>query len=250
MQSAPASVVDEEIIDIIIPAGVSAGESINVQTVDGRIFSVIVPRGSYPGEHLIVAIDCSSSSGATVESIPQEKLPHSSNRKAIGATAAAAVIGTLLVGPITGVCVAGVALYATTRSDNVGDAARSAGGAVCSAYDTGAEMSSRYQIPQKIKAAGMATVTKMQEIDSEYKLTEKATVAGKEMAKQAKELDSKYAITATASSALAQGMALGTRELLKLASSATASNQTSTPAGRGASNQTSGSSSQNASMRL
>ena len=54
-----------------------------------------------------------------------------SNRAALGAAGLAAVAGALMVGPVTGVCVAGVALYATTREDEMGTAARQAGSAAC-----------------------------------------------------------------------------------------------------------------------
>lgn len=224
---------EEEKVEVLIPSGVRSGDSINVQTVDGRIFSVVIPSNVQPGERLVVIIPQDCEGGSTVNAgTVQVRVPNatSANGKAVGITAATAIVGTLLIGPITGIVVAGVALYATTRNDTVGDYTRSAGGLVCDAYAKGQEISTKYEIPQKLKAAGTATVNKMQAIDTEYNLSHKASVAGAELARQAKELDNKYAITATTSRAIAQGVTMGTRELFKLATStsSTTSNASNT----------------------
>jgi hypothetical protein len=108
-----------------------------------------------------------------------------SNRAAIGAAAAAAVAGTLIIGPVTGVCVAGAALYATTREDEVGQIARKvrasltfcvdanihailplithllqAGSAACYAYDTAKQNG----VFDKLMTAGKATLDKVRHL--------------------------------------------------------------------------------------
>ena len=96
-----------------------------------------------------------------------------SNRAALGAAGLAAVAGALMVGPVTGVCVAGAALYATTREDEMGTAARQAGSAACYAFDA----AQKYGVFDKLKTVGAATMQKAQQVNNEYHVTERVSTA-------------------------------------------------------------------------
>lgn len=220
-------------IEVIIPAGVSTGDTINTQTGDGRTFAVLLPAGISVGQKLTVMIPRFSSihdnnvteTVAAVEtssnSISTQK-EYSSNAKTIGAAATAAVIGTLLIGPVTGIIVAGVAVYATTRNDKIGETTKAVGGATCAIYDKGNEVATKYQLWDKAKSAVAATSTKLNEINQEYHLTDKAYAAGSQALTTAKEIDAKYKISETATEAVVSG----SKEIYKFVSSPSRTNTT------------------------
>jgi hypothetical protein len=97
-----------------------------------------------------------------------------SNRAALGAAAAVAVAGVILIGPITGIVVAGAALYATTRDDNIGDAARKGGAAACSAYDFGMQKAREHNVFSRLQDAAAITMKKAKEVNEELKITDTA----------------------------------------------------------------------------
>ena len=102
---------------------------------------------------------------------------HSMTRKSVGVTATAAVLGSLIVGPVTGIVCAGAALYAVTRDDQVGDIARSTGSIACSAFDKSKELAVKYGVYDKMKKAATITLDKARELDAKYELSNKATSA-------------------------------------------------------------------------
>ena len=127
----------ETVIAVTLPAGVVAGQQLNVQAPDNRIFQIIVPNGVQGGQTINVVVDGGVQSGSSTTAVsstaagagslslpPVDPTDPRSNRAALGVAAAAAVAGTLIIGPVSGVCVAGAALYATTREDEVGQLAR------------------------------------------------------------------------------------------------------------------------------
>jgi hypothetical protein len=85
--------------------------------------------GVSAGQSFCIEIQDNAEGGSIV--IMSDVVPTTRNvtasKAALGAAAAGAVLGTLLMGPITGVVVAGAALYASTRDDKIGDAARGTG---------------------------------------------------------------------------------------------------------------------------
>jgi hypothetical protein len=186
----------EVVISVTIPNGVLPGQPLNVQAPDGRMFQIIVPQDVRAGQTINVVVDNSAQSGSSTTMAagggsssamsmpPVNPTDPRSNRAAIGAAAAAAVAGTLIIGPVTGVCVAGAALYATTREDEVGQIARQvrasltfcvdanfhsfspllfithllqAGSAACYAYDTAKQNG----VFDKLMSAGKATLDKV-----------------------------------------------------------------------------------------
>jgi hypothetical protein len=84
------------------------------------------------------------------------------------------VAGVILIGPITGIVVAGAALYATTREDRIGDVARKGGVAACSAYDFGMQKAKEHNVFDRLKDAAAITMKKAKEVDNEMKITENA----------------------------------------------------------------------------
>jgi hypothetical protein len=145
------------------------------------------------------------------------------NRMALGAAAVGACIGTLLVGPITGVVVAGAALYATTRDDKIGDAARTTGTAAANTYDSVAEAARKHKVTEKVSAAAKVTYERAKEIDQEYKVTESIGKAGREVANEAKKINEKYDITGHAGRALISGATATSNTISKLMSSSKSS---------------------------
>ena len=200
--SSSSSPETQQLISVRIPPGQLPGSSIDVQTVDGRIFAVTVPQGVEPGQLIYIEIlDDTQSSTLTAgrpalppaaalvlprrspaAGAPEEPSPSPSSssdsklsRAAVGATAVGVVLGSLLVGPVTGIVVGGAALYASTREDRVGQAARATGGAVATAVQGTADAMHRHQVKDKVVAAGAATYHKVKEVNEDYKVT--STVA-------------------------------------------------------------------------
>jgi hypothetical protein len=215
------SAIDDEMetIETYVPAGIKPGESMNVQTEDGRIFSVVVPEGLQVGDKLRVSVSHSSGSSQVMS----HNKEYSDSQKSIGAAAAGAVIGTLLLGPIVGVVVAGVAVYATTRDDKIGDVSRSVGMAAMSVFDKGSELATKYQVKEKLSAAGNATVSKFNEIDSEYHVRDKVSEGASVLAAKAKELDAKHGISSKAASLVTSGVAMAATEMFKASTRAPSS---------------------------
>lgn len=101
-------------LQVCIPAGITAGDSLNIQAPDGRMFGIVVPAGVAPGELISVDIREATGGGSTVLVINQDQnsrtittdsqqLEESNKSKAaLGAAVVGAAVGTLLIGPITG----------------------------------------------------------------------------------------------------------------------------------------------------
>ena len=140
----------------------------------------------------------------------------STSKAALGAAAAGAVLGTILIGPITGIVVAGAALYASTRDDSIGEAARGTGHATVTAYERTMEAAEKYQVKEKVTAATSATYHKMQEINEEYKVTEKVQAATADVVRSAQDLDRKYDISGKTNRALAAGATAAVNSFARL----------------------------------
>jgi hypothetical protein len=106
---------------------------------------------------------------------------------------------------LAGVVIAGAALYATTRTDKVGGAARGVGGAAATTYDKAAESAEKHHVGEKISAASHATYHKAKEIDSQYHITDNVKHATAVAALEAKKLNDRYDITGKSSRAMAAG---------------------------------------------
>ena len=164
-----SSTPNQLMMNVQLPPGARPNDRVNVSTPDGRIVVIIVPAGCVGGQYINVSVndDFTTNSSTTMGS--SQPTDHQSNRVAIGAAAAAAVTGLILIGPVTGIVIAGVALYATTREDSIGDAVRSGGAAACSAFDFGMKKAKDHNIIEKLKDAGAATYKKAVAISDEVK---------------------------------------------------------------------------------
>jgi hypothetical protein len=143
--------------------------------------------------------------GETIVNETQVKDPksNSANRAALGAAAVGACVGAVLVGPITALVVAGAAVYATTRDDDVGNAARKTGEVTANAYDSAMESAKKHKVGEKISEASKATYERAKEIDEEYKVTDKVKHTTVAIAQEAKKINEKYDLTGHAARALA-----------------------------------------------
>lgn len=167
-----SSTQNQLVMNVQLPPGARPNDRVNVSTPDGRVVVIIVPTGCVGGQYINVSVndDYTTNSSTTMghsESIQPTNTR--SNRAAIGAAAAAAVTGMILIGPVTGIVIAGVALYATTREDKIGDAVRSGGAAACSAFDYGMKKAKDHNVFEKLKDAGTATYKKAIAISDEVK---------------------------------------------------------------------------------
>jgi hypothetical protein len=93
---------------IRIPRGLRTGDTFIVTQDDGRVFTVVIPEGAIPGGEIevIVPDEITTAQGTTDEI--------SLKKSTAGAALAGAVVGTLILGPIGGLVLAGGAAYATT----------------------------------------------------------------------------------------------------------------------------------------
>jgi hypothetical protein len=174
---------NELVLSVQIPRGKRPGEKLTVSAPDGRLFEIIIPNGTREGDVINVVVDGNVTGNSTTvanetqtRSIVTPTDPKS-GRAALAAAAAAAVTGAVLVGPITGVCVAGAALYATTRDDEIGDATRKAGAAACLAYDKAKEAG----VFDKLAEAGRKTLQKAHELNDEYKITDRISETARQI---------------------------------------------------------------------
>lgn len=187
-------------LHVEIPEGCHPGSKFNVQAPDGRNFQLVVPQGTRPGD--LIEVHLAPETTFTTPSAPpmsasapaggaaQAPTSHSAGAKAaMAAGVAAVVVGTLVVGPVTGIACAGAAVYATTRDDAIGDAARALGSASIAAYGKAKEIDAKYGIWDKVKDAASKTASKAAEINAEYHLTDKASAAAASGVAKVREFD-------------------------------------------------------------
>ena len=138
----------QTVLAVQLPPRAAANDRIQVQTPDGRTVEIVVPTGCVGGQKINVVIDnnVTTNSATAVHDNVITNTSERSTRAAIGVAAAAAVAGVILIGPVTGIIVAGAAIYATTREDSIGDAARKSGVAACSAYDFGMQKAKEHNV--------------------------------------------------------------------------------------------------------
>lgn len=223
------------LVQIQIPPDLQEGSLMHVE-YDGKMFSITVPPGVKSGDTIAVEIvdavappldenaerlppysgqeeeqqtpwvqdaERQSSEPGEGESVdgaiqPAQKKEISKTRAGLGAAAVGATVGFLLVGPITGVVVAGVALYATTRNDQIGAAAVGVGGVAVKGYDKTKEFAEKHDVYNRMKAAGAGTAKKVGEIDQQYGISKKVNAATKATVSKAVEINNKYDLTGQA----------------------------------------------------
>ena len=195
------------------------------------MFAITIPDGVSPGDAICVEIQDDLQEGSRVVMLDnnsvvpadgeedqgngsQDKKPISKDRASLGAAAVGGVIGCLLIGPITGVVVAGVALYATTRDDGIGNAARATGSAAVAGFDKAKDAAEKNHVFDKLKVAGAATAKKAGEINEQYHITGNIKAATKSTVSEASRLNQKYDITGKA----ARGVMSGASAVGKLVS--------------------------------
>lgn len=176
---------NQTVLAVQLPIGAVANDRIQVQTPDGRTIEIVVPVGCAGGQNISVVVDNNVATQSTTTSAPNvgsiQTTDLKSNRAVVGAAAAAAVAGVILIGPVTGIIVAGAVVYATTRNDSIGDAARKSGVAACGAYDFGMQKAREHNVFERLKEAGAATYKKAQDVNNELKITETATATARDL---------------------------------------------------------------------
>lgn len=216
-------------IVVELPDNATPGDTISVASpYDDQVFAVIVPDNVQSGNKIEIQVERPTPSGATTVvnestasaastkgeegAVVSDGSDISENKKALGVTIAAVVVGTLIVGPVSGVILAGGALYASQRRDYVGDAARKGGELAVKAYNRASEIDKAYGITTHLKAAAATTYTKAKEIDAEFKISEKAREAGATAAGEARKIDNKYKISSSVSSSVSKAVTCGVAE--------------------------------------
>jgi len=232
-------------IAVVVPSGVASGGRINVQVPgDSRVFNIVLPQNCSPGETINVMIPKAATGGQVVEkhdestvaatgmsslsleshtgssgsdsdAVVPARPPPNDIHKAAGAAAAAAVVGTLVVGPCIGLVCAGAAVYASSRSDKVGEATLAVGGAAIQGFNKVKDTAEKYGVFEKAKQIGGATLEKAKQIDAELKLTDKASAAASSAYSKAKELDQKHEISSSIGKSISSGISLASKEATK-----------------------------------
>uniref|UniRef100_A0A7S3XJN7 Uncharacterized protein n=1 Tax=Oxyrrhis marina TaxID=2969 RepID=A0A7S3XJN7_OXYMA len=122
-----------------------------------------------------------------------------------GAAAVGGIAGLILMGPITGVALAGGAAYAATRRDSFGNAARGAGNAAAVGFDKAKEVSSKYGVTDKISSGVQSGVAKAKELDQKHKVSEQVQKGVSTAAQKAAAFNQEHKVTEKASAALMAG---------------------------------------------
>jgi len=135
-------------------------------------------------------------------------------KTALGTAAAGAIGGAVLVGGVLGAPVigmvagAGAAVYASTRKDEVGTAAKATGQATLAAAQNARRFDDEHQIVSKSKAAAAAVANKTVQVNQEYGVTDKLGTAAKYTWDSAVSLNDKYKVTNTIGKGISQGLDL------------------------------------------
>jgi hypothetical protein len=116
------------------------------------------------------------------------------------AAALGGVAGLVLLGPLTAVAAAGAAAYATTRSDEVGDAARTASKVAIDGVAAAKSFDSEHNISGRAVSAAKAAAAKAKELDEKHNLVGRAKAAGAAAVQSAKELEAKHQASCSAGS--------------------------------------------------
>eukprot|EP00808_Paulinella_micropora_P030566 g41260.t1 len=95
-----------------------------------------------------------------------------------GAAAVAGVTTAVVFGSaILGVAAAGGAAYAATRSDQVGEVAKSTGKAAVAVAHKAQELDKKHNVSGRVKEGAKAAGAKMKELNDKYKITDKSAKA-------------------------------------------------------------------------
>jgi len=220
-----------EVLRIMVPQGSPPGSDLNVRTEDGRNFMIVVPPNVNPGDTFCLEVHNDAEGGAMVTVAEDLHVARTdgqqSSKTALGAAAVGAVVGFMVIGPVTAVVAGGAALYATTRGDKVGEVARSTGGAAVTAYSSAKHVAEKYHVNEKISAATKSTVEAAKRIDNDYHVVDTVKSATNEVVKSTREINEKYDITGKtkrASASLASSL-MSKMNQLNDSSSATSSNR-------------------------
>mmetsp|Transcript_28704 Transcript_28704/g.63273 ORF Transcript_28704/g.63273 Transcript_28704/m.63273 type:complete len:257 (-) Transcript_28704:233-1003(-) len=122
-----------------------------------------------------------------------------------GAAAVGGIAGLILMGPITGVALAGGAAYAATRRDSFGNAARGAGNAAAVGFDKAKEVNTKYGVTDKISSGVQSGVAKAKELDQKHKVSEQVQKGVNTAAQKATAFNQEHKVTEKASAALMAG---------------------------------------------
>lgn len=200
-------------LHVCVPEGAPPGTKIAVTAPDGRNFELTVPPNTRAGDlievHMLRERDRVAVSPPVSGGAPVLGGAPSGARTAMAAGVAAVCVGTLIIGPVTGLACAGAAVYATTRGDAIGDAARAVGVASLAAYSKASEVNTKYGIFDRLKEAASKTAAKASEINAEYHLSDRAAAAAATGVAKVRELDERHQISSTIGSSVTAGITKG-----------------------------------------
>jgi len=123
-----------------------------------------------------------------------------------GAAALGGAAGLILLGPLGAVAAAGAAAYAATRSDEVGDVARSAGRQAVDCVSAAKNFDAQHDISGRAAAAARAGVSKAKELEAKYDISAKAKAGAESALKSARELEAKHQVTAKLGNLMGRGL--------------------------------------------
>eukprot|EP00287_Rhodomonas_sp_CCMP768_P016020 CAMPEP_0196757736 /NCGR_PEP_ID=MMETSP1091-20130531/103817_1 /TAXON_ID=302021 /ORGANISM="Rhodomonas sp., Strain CCMP768" /LENGTH=245 /DNA_ID=CAMNT_0042106521 /DNA_START=36 /DNA_END=775 /DNA_ORIENTATION=+ len=123
-----------------------------------------------------------------------------------GAAAAAGGVGLLVAGPVAGLALAGGAMYATTRSDGLGDSARACGQGVVGTAQQAKAFNEEHQVTQKVGAIAKGAYNKAKELDDKHKIVDNTKAGAQATWDKAVEVNQKYQVTTKLGNGLVKGL--------------------------------------------
>lgn len=121
---------------------------------------------------------------------------------AIGAAAVGVAAGSVVLGAAAG---AG-AVYACTRSDQLGEAARATGTAGVAVYNKSADLCTKYGVSDKVQRGISYTSKAAKEVNEKHGVSQKLSRAASATAKKTSEVNEKYKVTQNIAAGVTKGM--------------------------------------------
>eukprot|EP00397_Hematodinium_sp_SG-2012_P033472 GEMP01035767.1.p1 GENE.GEMP01035767.1~~GEMP01035767.1.p1 ORF type:complete len:271 (+),score=71.81 GEMP01035767.1:171-983(+) len=134
----------------------------------------------------------------------------------IGAVGGLVVLGTIFGGGVGIIAGAGAGAYAATRSDKVGEVARSAAGGAISTVHKAKDFNEKHELTGKALTLGQSIWSKAKEVNEKHDITGKVAHGAAATAAKAKEVNEKYKITDKAGGAMSSGMEKASEKLSRV----------------------------------
>mmetsp|Transcript_9649 Transcript_9649/g.13102 ORF Transcript_9649/g.13102 Transcript_9649/m.13102 type:complete len:255 (+) Transcript_9649:213-977(+) len=152
--------------------------------------------------------------GVQVVSTVNKGVSSAGGMSTMAATAAVGgAVGFLVAGPMLAMAGAGAAAYAATRSDSVGDAARSTGQGAVKGFERAKQLDQEHHITEKARSAASAGIEKAKEMNTKYNILGSLSNAFNSGVEKAKEIEAKHNVSSRVGGAMSSGLDSVTKAL-------------------------------------